>query len=166
MIVRLRPQGYPRVTGLVADIGGRRLFVPAEQVTDWTSDPLALATARLDLREFERREGEVLLRTDILGHRLIDTTTVRLVRAYDLELAPDLPGAGVERWVLVGVDTRPRVWRQRLAHALRPAPRTASGTAGVGVGLVGVRGADRAHPIGAGPRPTGRVAAAEDPADR
>lgn len=114
VIVRLRPEGYPRVTGLVADVGGRRLFVPAEQVEDLTGEPVALVTARLDLREFERRDGEVLLRTDILGHRLIDTAAARLVRASDLELAPHPDG-----WVLVGVDTRPRAWWQRLAHTLR-----------------------------------------------
>lgn len=132
VIVRLRPEGYPRVTGLVADIGGRRLFVPAEKVPDWRADPLALSTARLDLREFERRDGEVLLRHDILGHRLIDTTTVRLVRAYDLELAPaphpdqDHDGQGGNAgtgdepgWVLVGVDTHPTRWWHRLWHGLR-----------------------------------------------
>ncbi|MCD2195183.1 CBS domain-containing protein [Actinomycetospora endophytica] len=120
VIVRLRTEGYPSVTGLVADVGGRRLFVPAGQVDDWTSDPLALTTARVDLRAFERREGEVLLRADILGHRLIDTSTVRLVRAHDLELAP-VSGSDEAGWVLVGVDTRPASWWQRIFHESREA---------------------------------------------
>lgn len=116
VIVRLRGAQYPLVTGLVAELGGRRLFVPAELVTDWDSDHLALASARLDLREFERRDGEVLLRTDILGHRLIDIPAARLVRAYDLELAATDTG-----WVLAGVDTRPRSWwRRALARLRRP----------------------------------------------
>jgi Mg/Co/Ni transporter MgtE len=45
----------------------------------------------------------VLLRADVLGHRLIDVANARLVRAADLELAAD--GAS---WVLAGVDTRRR----------------------------------------------------------
>jgi CBS domain-containing protein len=86
-------------------VGGREVFVPAEQVSDLEADPLRLSSARLDLRRFERRDGEVLLRGDVLGHRLIDVANARLVRAADLELARD--GGG---WALAGVDTqlRPR----------------------------------------------------------
>jgi len=115
VIVRLRGTEYPLVTGIVAELGGRRLFVPAEQVSDWDTEHLTLASARLDLRGFERRDGEVLLRTDILGHRLIDIPAARLVRAYDLELAATPAG-----WVLAGVDTRPTSWWRRALTRLRP----------------------------------------------
>ena len=75
-----------------------------EQVSSFDGDVLQLASARLDLRQFERRPGEVLLRADLLGHRLIDVEAGRLTKAVDVEL---------ERrdgeWVLTGVDThRPR----------------------------------------------------------
>src|SRR6202042_607550 len=89
VIVRLRGSDYPLVTGLVATVGGREVFVPAEQVSDLEADPLRLSSAKLDLRRFERRDGEVLLRADVLGHRLIDVANARLVRAADLELARD-----------------------------------------------------------------------------
>ena len=103
VIVRLRGADYPLVTGLVATVGGREVSVPAEQVSDLEADPLRLSSARLDLRRFERRDGEVLLRADVLGHRLIDVANARLVRAADLELARDDGG-----WALAGVDTRRR----------------------------------------------------------
>jgi CBS domain-containing protein/sporulation protein YlmC with PRC-barrel domain len=103
IIVRLRGTDYPLVTGLVVAVGGREIFAPVDQVTTFEGDPLRLASARLDLRPFERQEGEVLLRADVLGHRLIDVPNVRLVRAADLELARD-----GEEWVLAGVDTRRR----------------------------------------------------------
>jgi len=103
VIVQLRGSDYPQVTGLVAAVGGRQVFVPIEQVGSFEGDPLKLTSARLDVRNFERREGEVLLRADVLGHRLIDRQNVKLVRAADLELAAD----GRE-WVLAGVDIRPR----------------------------------------------------------
>lgn len=125
IIVRLRGAEYPLVTGVVADIGGRRIFIPADRVTDWhveagaaehptgTAD-LRLSTAKLDLREFERRPGEVLLSADILGHRLIDVPQARLVRAYDLRLTQTRSG-----WVLSGVGICPPQWWRRLARALR-----------------------------------------------
>jgi len=116
IIVRLRGTDYPLVTGLVAAVGGREIFVPIDQVSTFEGDPLRLSSARLDLRHFERRDGEVLLRADVLGHRLIDVQNARLVRAADLELAQDVKGAG--EWVLAGVDTRRRP--RRLLG--RPAP--------------------------------------------
>lgn len=139
VIGRLRTPEYPLVTGLAADIGGRPLLVAADQVADLTTDPVTLTTARLDLREFERRD-EVLLRADILGHRLIDTTTVRLVRASDLELVP-----GADGWVLTGVDTRPRRWRSRLLHAARRPEHREEPDRGQVPGPVGLRGPHRAH---------------------
>jgi CBS domain-containing protein len=113
VIVRLQGADYPMVTGLVAAAGGRRVFVPAGLVSDLEADPLRLSSAQLDLRRFERRDGEVLLRADVLGHRLIDVANARLVRAADLELARDDGG-----WALAGVDTRHRP--RRLLGLLGP----------------------------------------------
>ena len=106
VIVRLRGSDYPLVTGLVVAIGGRQVFVPMEKVSSFDGEVLKLTTAKLDLRQFERRDGEVLLRADVLGHRLIDVENARLVRAADLQLYRD-----DGEWVLSGVDTRPRARR-------------------------------------------------------
>jgi CBS domain-containing protein len=109
VIVRLRGADYPVVTGLVAAVGGRQIFVPVDQVHGLDEDPMRLSSARLSLRHFERRDGEVLLRADVLGHRLIDVRNARLVRAADLELARDMEGGKGGGWgVLAGVDTRRR----------------------------------------------------------
>jgi CBS domain-containing protein/sporulation protein YlmC with PRC-barrel domain len=113
VIVRLRGTDYPLVTGMVVAVGGRDIFVPVEQVSDFAGDPLRLSTSRLSLRPFDRREGEVLLRVVVLGHRLIDVQNARLVRAADLELARD-----GQEWVLAGVDTRRRP--RRLFGLLAP----------------------------------------------
>src|SRR5712692_7769093 len=106
VIVRLRGAQLPAVEGLVATVGGRQVFVPIDQVSSFDGEVLTLTSAQLDLRRFERREGEVLLRADVLGHRLIDVESAHLIRAADLELE--------ERngeWVLTGVDTRRRPGR-------------------------------------------------------
>jgi hypothetical protein len=106
VIVRLRGVDGPAVTGLVATVGGRRVFVPIDQVASFEGDVLRLTSARLDLRAFERREGEVLLRADVLGHRLIDVHNAHLIRAGDLELA-QRDGD----WVVTGVDISRRARR-------------------------------------------------------
>ena len=113
VIVRLRGTDYPLVTGLVAGVGGREIFVPIDQVASFNGDQLRLSSARLSLRPFERRDGEVLLRADMLGHRLIDVQSARLVRAADLELAKD-----GEEWVVARVDIRRRP--RRLFGLLAP----------------------------------------------
>ena len=103
VVVRLRGSDLPLVIGGVASVGGREVFVPMEQVSSFDGDVLRLSSAVLDLRHFERRPGEVLLRADVLGHRLIDVESAHLIKAADLELEQ----RGGE-WVLTGVDTRRR----------------------------------------------------------
>ncbi len=102
VIVRLRgADEYPLVTGIVAGVGGRQVFVGSRSIHEFVADQVVLAKNKVDLRGFERRDGEVLLRADVLGHRLIDVGAVELVRAYDVRLEDT--GAG---WVVTRLDTR------------------------------------------------------------
>lgn len=102
IIVRLpSADTYPRVTGIVVAVGNRRVFVNGKSVQRYEPDRITLAKNKVDLRRFERRIGEVLLRTDVLGYRLIDVAAGELVRAYDLELE-----AMPQGWVLARLDTR------------------------------------------------------------
>ena len=125
VIVRLRGAENPLVIGVVAAVGSREVFVPLEQVSSFDGEVLKLTSARLDLRQFERRHGEVLLRADVLGHRLIDVPAAHLIKAVDLELRqlrPSRPAAGLaQEWVLAGVDThrRPRGLLRLLAPEAR-----------------------------------------------
>jgi len=120
VIVRLRSADeYPLVTGIVAEVGGRQVFVGSQNIDEYTPGRITLTKNKIDLRGFERREGEVLLRADILGHRLIDVATVELVRAYDAQLEDTGDG-----WVLVRLDTRrpPRLFgliKRSGGHAAR-----------------------------------------------
>jgi CBS domain-containing protein len=106
VIVRLQGTELPQVTGLVAAVGKRQVFVPLEQLSSLADDALRLTSATLDLRRFERRHGEVLLRSDVLGHRLIDVESARLIRAADLKLE-QRDGD----WLVTGVDTHRRPHR-------------------------------------------------------
>lgn len=119
VIVRLREDGYPLVTGLVVKVGGRQVYVASKRVAEFTEQRVVLSKDKIDLRGFERRPGEVLLREDLLGHRLIDVTDVELVHAFDVEL--DLTPDG---WVLARLDTRrpARLFglvKQQQGHAAR-----------------------------------------------
>lgn len=90
----------PPVTGLKARIGGRELFVGAERMARMDAHAAVTSTTKLDLAQFERRPGEVLLGGDVLGRSLINVTTARLVRAREVELVCE------ERtWRVAGIDS-------------------------------------------------------------
>lgn len=116
MIVRLRGTAYPLVSALVVRVGGGTIFVPIADVLDIGGQRIELATARLDVRPFERRDGEVLLREDVLGHRLIDVERVEFVRAHDIRLVRVDDG-----WAASGLDVRkPHWWGGRTDHDSHP----------------------------------------------
>ncbi|HEY1972793.1 MAG TPA: CBS domain-containing protein [Pseudonocardia sp.] len=102
VIVRLPDaDSYPPVTGYVVGVGGRPVFVSAESVESVAVTRLRLTKNKVDLRGFERRDGEYLLRADVLDHRFIDVPNAELVHAYDIELEDNGQG-----WVLARLDTR------------------------------------------------------------
>lgn len=100
--------GVASVIGLTARIGGRELFVPIERVDQLGPYSVTTSTTKLDVAQFERRPGEVLLRADVLDRSMINVPTARLVRAREVELVRQ---DGV--WRVAGVDPslRPRLWR-------------------------------------------------------
>jgi CBS domain-containing protein/sporulation protein YlmC with PRC-barrel domain len=109
VVVRLDSgQERPPVIGLKARIGGRDLFVPIDRVQHVGQDAVRTSTTKLNLAQFERRPGEVLLRADVLDRSLINVDTARLVSAREVELVCQ---DGV--WRVAGIDPslRPRLWR-------------------------------------------------------
>jgi CBS domain-containing protein len=101
--------GMPLVAGLKARIGGRELFVPIARVASLGPAAACTSTTKLNLAQFERRPGEVLLRSDVLGHSLIDVRTARLVTAHEVELACE-DGT----WRVAGIDPSLRARLRRL----------------------------------------------------
>ena len=100
---------YPVVTGIVIRVGRRQSFLDAAAIDMLRRRSVTLRTARLDLREFQRREGEVLLARDILDHQLVDTDEIQVIRAADLYLAQ----VG-DKIHLVGVDVSLQTLLRRL----------------------------------------------------
>jgi CBS domain-containing protein len=97
VVVRWDRGVYPQVSGLIIRIGLRRSFVHVEDVSDITRRSVQLGSTKVDLTDFVRREGEQLLRKDVIDHQLLDVDGARVVRAS--YLAP----VGTRYWV-VGVD--------------------------------------------------------------
>jgi CBS domain-containing protein len=119
LIVRLGVEEYPPVIGLLASVAGRQVFVRAEDVDDITQGRVTLRADQLDLRPFERREQEVLLKKDVLDRQLINVDGARLVRSNDIELAR------LEGWYrVVGVDVGLRGLLRRVV------PRALAGSVG------------------------------------
>jgi CBS domain-containing protein len=119
LIVRLADGGYPPLTGLKARIAGRELFVPVAKLAKLEPGAAHLSGQKLNLGRFERRPGEVLLRQDVLGRKLVNVEAdpPSLVTAHEIELAC-IDGW----WRVVGVDSSARAQlRRALPRPLRGA---------------------------------------------
>jgi CBS domain-containing protein len=109
LLVRLGDDDYPPVSGVVAQVAGREVFVPAERVGEIEQGRVTVSVPRLDLQPFRRREGEVLLNHDVLDRQLINVDGARLVRANEIEIAR-MEGW----WRVVGIDVSFRSLLRRL----------------------------------------------------
>jgi len=107
LIVRMDAQ-YPLIGGLIVRDGRRRFFVPGRLLQD-LNGTAKLASSTVDLQAFNRRDGEVLLRQDVLDHQLIDVSGRRIVRVNDVQLARLEGGFRV-----VGIDISPQALLRRL----------------------------------------------------
>jgi len=113
LIVRLGEDEYPPVTGLLATVAGRQVFVRADEVQEIDHGRVTLHGMRLDLQPFGRRPQEVLLKKDVLDRQLINVDGARLVRSNEIEIAR-LGG-----WYrVVGVDVGLRGLVRRLVPRL------------------------------------------------
>jgi len=109
LVVRLGDSPHPPVVGLVVRLGGRDLFLPARKIADLGADTIRFAGNRVDLRRFDRRQGELLLAKDLLARHLINLVGGRLITANDIVLARS---AG--SWEVVAVDPGRRPLLRRL----------------------------------------------------
>ncbi len=130
LIVQVGTEPFPKVKGLVVAVGGisMPIYVPWDAVESIGRFGVKLLTSRLDLRPFERRDGEVLLARDILDKQIVDVAGRRVVRVNDAQLAlygrtlrlvaADVSTAGflarvLPRWMIEGRLTRKLIsWSQ------------------------------------------------------
>lgn len=111
VVARLRNNEYPLLSGLVIGLGDAGHFVPMSEVRSIDDEAIRLRDAKVDPRPFRRRDGELLLKENILGHRLIDVPHSALVKAYDVRLTPAADG-----WLVTGLDVHKGRWFQFGRH--------------------------------------------------
>jgi CBS domain-containing protein len=87
LVVRWEGEAYPALTGLVVRVGRRLAWVAADRIEALEQRRVVLRSAKLDLRDFERRPNEVKLVDDVIDHQMVDVDGVRVFRAADLFLA-------------------------------------------------------------------------------
>jgi CBS domain-containing protein len=113
LIVRLGEDEYPPVSGALAMVAGRQVWVPAEEISDIQPGRVTLSSSMLDLDRFERRPQEILLKEDLLDRQVIDVDGANLVRANEIELAR------LDGWYrVVGIDIGLRGFSRRLLPRL------------------------------------------------
>src|SRR5438874_129 len=68
LIVQVSGEPFPRVKGLLATVGAipTPVYLPWNDVSSIMPHLVLLSTTRIDLRRFERRDGEVLLAKEVL----------------------------------------------------------------------------------------------------
>lgn len=109
---------YPPMTGILVRVGRRTSFLDADKVAHVEHRLIRLRTAQMDLRDYSRRPGEVLLARDVMDHQLVDVDGRQVIRAADLFLAP-----AEGRIRLVGLDVSVASLLRRLGpRALRGLP--------------------------------------------
>ena len=108
-IVKLGDGTYPPVTGLKVRVGAQDVFIGKSVIESLEPGGVRLNTHTIRTEAFQRRPGEVLLATDVLGRHLVDVARGRIVQAHDLVLAPSPEG-----WYLAGIDRSPQAMLRRL----------------------------------------------------
>lgn len=120
LVVRWEGEPYPPLTGLVVRVGRQLTWVSADKIGELEQRRIVLRSAKVDLREFARRDNEVKLVDDVIDHQMVDVDGVRVFRAADLFLAR--VGGGYR---LVGADVGFSTLVRRLGPArwrARPHP--------------------------------------------
>jgi CBS domain-containing protein len=102
-------QAHPPVSGIVARVGRRDLFVPMSMIATARAGCVQLQGETLNLARFERRPGELLLTRDLSGRHLINIVGARLIRANEIEIA--LVDGNLE---VIGADPTSRPIMRRL----------------------------------------------------
>jgi CBS domain-containing protein/flagellar motility protein MotE (MotC chaperone) len=109
VVVRHGEDSYPPVSGLIVKVGQSKSFIDGARISKLTQNEIELSSAKVDLTEFTRREGESLLDADVLDHQIVDVNGLRVVRSSDLYLAP------LDREIrVVGVDISFKAFLRRI----------------------------------------------------
>lgn len=112
VVARVVEGAYPLIIGLVSRSANRDFFIPIYRIAEIRPGLVRLNSSALDLGRFQRRDGEVLLKRDVLDRQVIDVRGTRVVRVNDLYVTP-----GMDGYRVVALDTGGRAILRRLVPA-------------------------------------------------
>lgn len=116
VVTVLRDDDHPLLKGLVFSTASGPAFLPMAVVEAIRPDGAVYVAAKAERQTFVRREGEVLLKAEVLGRRLVDLPRGVLVKAHDIRFASTPEG-----WRATGVDVHKHSWLHLGSHEHHPA---------------------------------------------
>ncbi len=99
IVLELRDHLYPLLAGFVVLLDDVERLVKVGTVSGLDQSRLQMLPSLADAPAFVRQPAHLLVRQDILAHRLLDLNARTLVRAYDVQLV-----AAPEGWLANGLD--------------------------------------------------------------
>lgn len=99
IVVTMVPGGPPRLTGLIVSVGGKPIFVGAGTIDSITASGIQLSSARLNLRRYVQKPGELRVLGELLDRTAVDREGQAPVRINDVAIAPSHAG-----WEVVSAD--------------------------------------------------------------
>lgn len=110
IMVRIEDREYPAINGLILQDRGRLFFIPAHVISEFTYARIEISTTKINLQQFRRRDGEVMLSNDVIDHQIIDINGRRVVRVNDVQIARI-----DNEYCVIGVDISPQALVRRIA---------------------------------------------------
>jgi magnesium transporter len=110
IMVRIEDREYPAINGLILQDRGRLFFIPAHVISEITYARIEISTTKINLQQFRRRDGEVMLSKDVIDHQIIDINGRRVVRVNDVQIARI-----DNEYCVIGVDISPQALVRRIA---------------------------------------------------
>jgi hypothetical protein len=99
IVVTMLPGAPPRLTGLLVSVVGKPIFVGAGSIEAITAAGVQLSSARLNLRRYQQKPGELRVLGELLDRTAVDREAKASVRINDVAIAPSRAG-----WEVVSAD--------------------------------------------------------------
>jgi magnesium transporter len=85
-LIMIPGEHFPEVSQLLVQTHDKILSVPWQRVTLFNHFVISVTGAQQSIPEYRQREGDVLLKRDVLDRQIVDVNGAKVVRVNDLKL--------------------------------------------------------------------------------